>query len=40
MQYILKVDFISFNQRAVNLIYMEVLARYLPYFIKIPGIAQ
>ena len=40
MQYLLKVDFISFNHRAVNLMYMEVLARYLPYFIKITGFTQ
>ena len=40
MQYILKVNFLSFNHRAVNLMYMEVLARYLPYFIKIPGFTQ
>jgi hypothetical protein len=40
MQYILKDEFLSFNHRAVNLMYMEVLARYLPYYIKIPGFAQ
>lgn len=37
MQALLTIDFLGFNHRAVNLMYLETIVRYLPYFLPIPG---
>ena len=40
MQYILKVGFLTFNHKAVNLMFLENLVRYNAYFIRTPGFTQ
>lgn len=34
MQYILRIDFLAFNHKAVTLMFLEIIIRYNAYFIN------